>query len=93
MNNKVLVIGILLLIVSGAFVLMKDTIYNYLGVPSPDELRQSLQSDNPTIQEEASNLNPLAKFIWFFPYLLLGIALILVIIGIAAKGKKPEEKK
>ena len=93
MNPKILTLGIILVILTGALVLFKGQIYSSLGVPAPDEIQAALQSDNPTIQEESANLVNAAKFIHYLPYFLLGVGVLFLIIGIFAKGKKIEVKK
>ena len=93
MNPKILTLGIILVILTGALVLFKGQIYSYLGVPAPNEIQAALQSDNPIIQEEAGNIIRLAKFINILPYVFFGVGVLFLIIGIFAKRKKTEVKK
>ena len=93
MNTKLLIMGIILLVVMGALFLFKERIYNYLDVPSPEELQQALQSDNPTIQEEAKNIVQVAQFIDKLPFILLAIAAVFFALAFVMKGSKtPVEK-
>ena len=93
MNGKLFGLGIVLVILTGALVLFKGQIYSSLGVPSPSEIQAALQSDNPTLQEEAATMSRVAQFIDKLPLILLGIAIIFLVIGIMVKGKKIEKLK
>lgn len=90
MNTKLLILGIILLIITGAFVLGKDLIYDYLGVPSLGELQSALQSDNFAVQQEAVNIMRLAKFMDVFPFILLGISGMILLTGIFIPRKKDQ---
>lgn len=77
----------------GTLFLFKERIYDYLDVPSPEELQLALQSDNPTIQEEAKNIVQVAQFIDKLPLILLGIAVIFFALAFVMKGTKATVEK
>lgn len=93
MNTKLFIMGIILIIMMGALFLFKERIYNYLGVPSPEELKLALASDNPTIQEEAQNIVRTARFIDKLPLILLAMAVVFLALGIVMKGTKAPVKQ